>query len=981
MPDQRGPRGRAALDERHALKHLPSHARLRSLGDRTLSWLIALLLCCTMLPVAALASPHSHAPSNDAATPSTSTDTLDGTAAETLPDGDASESDASDLPGEPAGAPTESGSTGADGAASESPIPDATVVNEQGDLDKEQDQLPQETASFGRSAYAIITVTGNGDAADRPLVGARAHAVVFHITNEQSLSCTEVPDDGTFSYTWYACDERSPRDLAESDVIVGAHASSLALSEALVGKYLFVRVTASDGSTAYGPHFLDLPTGFLRGIGPVEPSEEAEPEEPEPEDPAPEIPDVPPAPSEPEEPGNGSGTDEEAVELCASVTVTGTTRHAPGTSFYYANWVPKTEFRWSSKERTTAWDAFAQLLRKNGYSFSTGYGYPSSITTPDGGYTLAMSTEGAKSYWSFRLNGETVDLMTCDYLLRDGDSIELRYIDATSTEESAAPEIFPEETTPDAPVAWGGPGSNGTGASTSLVTPTTDLSTGWTFDLSEGLPDAGWADPLIVNDRIYLATATRFCVMDRESGKLLGSTPLAGTVQSGGCQPVYVSGKVIVPLANGRLQAFSVSTMHCIWVSESLTECAASIASVAFTSSEPQSVSSLYLHEGRLYVATASTNGQGGGRLACLDVKTGALCWVRENVEAGFYWPGTAQLNGYILVGGEDGVLQAIPSDSADGEAVGAVRLADQAYGMRSAVVAQDDHAYCVTRDGVFHKVSVGEDGTLAETGRVAFAASSSSTPTVSGGSAYVGGANADGTGVLACIDTETLSCRSISGAGSASLPAEVKGTPLVSNQPTGTFVYFTCDSSASGVYLYKVGDATARVIYEPDAGMSGSLSSMVVGPDGRLYCVSTSGQLIELREQVAGSVPTPAPGTSGNGEAGRAPADTATLERMMDAMGDARSTSLNAAPQRLGTTNGIAPTTPIAPGVEEEDATETAGVRRSITSFIEDITMQAQNVSLSSWLLFASGGLAVGAVALLALVIPVRARRSRLRS
>lgn len=982
MPSPKKPRDIVALEELHGTKPVPSRVLLQSLGDRTLAWLLALLLCCTMLPLAAFASPDQDATSLRSDTP---------TATE-----DRSAPDAPDeaLPAEPdASLSTPPENTDDDDV----PSSDHEVTGPAEGTDGEENaapdldgsrpapptsQEPQEAVSFDRTYYANISFSPADESAPSDTsdlcTGATLYASVFQMMNVADGMRVPVFDDGTFSYRWYASSSRSLWGLSEKDAIAGADKSSLLLTDELIDKYLYVKVTAPDGTTTNGPRYWDWLSGILHGVGPIVAAQEdrdpadgsLKPVDP---DHTPEVPEVPETPEGSDKPGtSGEARPErpEPMESTAIITVTGTTKHRPGTSFFYSTWISSIEYRWFDGYGVSAWDAFEKTLVGQGYSYETGRHYPSSITSPDGSYALGTTVEPAPAYWAFYLNGKPTDLLSCDYHLQNGDHIELRYHD-TSSEVNDSLVVHPEEVTPDAPVIWGGVGTNGTGAATSLVTPTTDLATGWTFDLSEGIDGAGWSEPLMVNDRIYLATATRFCALDRETGQLLGSTPLAGPIDKGCCQPIYVSGKVVVPLANGQLQAFSVSTMHCIWVSESVMEGAAA---------EGQAMSSLYVHDGRIYVAT-TTEGHAvsGGRLICLDIDTGAWCWSRENAEVGYRWTGTAQLNGYILVGNDDGVLEAIAIDSQTGEAAGSLALGSRARGRSAAVVSQvaeDDHAYCITRDGVFHKVSVSDNGTLTEVGRVSFAASSTSTPTICDGTAYVGGVNADGSGVLAHIDTDTLSCNVVRGPGGSPLSAEVKGTPLVSKQPTGTFIYFTC-AGTSGVYLYKVGDAAARLIYEPSAGSADcGVSSIVAGPDGCLYFVTDRGQLIELKEQPAISVPDTTQKPTAPGPT--RPAQTDQLERMMDQMAAIERESLNASPRRIENAT-TAPTTTPADPTEEEAETETATTRRPISSFIEDLSMQAQDVALVKWVLFASGGLFVGAVVLLAIVLPFYSRRKKL--
>ena len=75
----------------------------------------------------------------------------------------------------------------------------------------------------------------------------------------------------------------------------------------------------------------------------------------------------------------------------------------------------------------------------------------------------------------------------------------------------------------------------------------------------------------------------------------------------------------------------------------------------------------------------------------------------------------------------------------------------------RSTIVAGGDgFVYAVSTDGVLHKVGVAADGTLAKAGSVSFAATSTSTPTIVGDKAYIGGSTGSKggyKGVLAVVD------------------------------------------------------------------------------------------------------------------------------------------------------------------------------------------------------------------------------------
>lgn len=571
-------------------------------------------------------------------------------------------------------------------------------------------------------------------------------------------------------------------------------------------------------------------------------------------------------------------SDPQGAPSKATVKVTGVTPHKPGEVFLDETWIPLSEFRWEKDVRVTAWDAFKALLDEAGYFYDTKGGFPYSITTSDGARTLAMSANAPWSYWAFYINGVYADTLACSYAMKPGDSIELRYVDTTGIRDSwpGAIQTYPQEETPEVQVEW-----KGFGASSSVAgaTPTSDIMADWTFVPEVGASGATWSEPVLLNGKVYMVSGDRLCAIEQATGKLIASVALAASVNKGGCRPVYTAGKIVVPLADGRLQALSATTLHCIWVSDPLPQGTIThelaLAALNYTTvratelegidarrvvsypSSHQSLSSLFVHDGYIYAGTAIADAEAtyGGCLMCVDADTGALRWKRTNDASGYYWTGAAESNGYVLACGDDGELEAIPADSKTGNPVHRLSLS---AGMRSTVVTEGDYAFCVTRDGVFHKIAVGKDGSLSEAGSVRFAATSTSTPTIANGVAYVGGALADGAGVLACIDLTTMACTTVVSADSRPLPGDVKSRPLVSRQQGATYVYFTCNHSDSAVYVLKAGSLAAQVVFRPDSGSADyCLSSLAADAHGRLYYVNDGGRLVALK---AASAPNTAP-------------------------------------------------------------------------------------------------------------------------
>lgn len=152
---------------------------------------------------------------------------------------------------------------------------------------------------------------------------------------------------------------------------------------------------------------------------------------------------------------------EEPTTLDVTVRVTGVTPHAPGASFQQVAWIPTSVYTVTSTTSISAWDIFASMLDDAGYFYNLNGGCPYSITTPDRTQTLAMSSSAPWSYWSFFVNGTYGDSLPSGYHPKDGDVIELIYIDATGM--MTKPDV---SANPDAPVAdceasWNSYGSAG----------------------------------------------------------------------------------------------------------------------------------------------------------------------------------------------------------------------------------------------------------------------------------------------------------------------------------------------------------------------------------------------------------------------------------------------------------------------------------------------------------------------------------------
>lgn len=506
----------------------------------------------------------------------------------------------------------------------------------------------------------------------------------------------------------------------------------------------------------------------------------------------------------------------------------------------------------------TAADATEALFNESGLNADYGMGsygfYLNTIASPYTGEKLGWDQETGK-YWQLFVNGTASDVGASSVMLKTGDVITWAY----SAYGSSVPEVSPVTPQPDAErpdwdSAWPGYAS---GSNTTAPTPTDEVKESWVTQIKDS---ADWAtnvsDPIYVGDYVYIAAGSKLLQLNAETGETEREGTLVAPINSI-ARMVYVDGRIIVPLSGGRLQALTADRLATLWMTPALS---------ATEQGDQQSLSTLTLGDGCVYFGTAVADWSTtyGGNFVCVDVQTGKVLWSQENSEKGYYWSGAALAGSYVVVGDDAGAV--IARDAKTGAEVSRV---DVGASVRSTVVTSDGGKtlFVVSMDGVLHRLSLSDAGILSETGKVKFAKTSTSTPTISGGKLFVGGQSEAFTqvskwvkayyGVLAVIDAESLSVSEVStidghafvgDTNGQATSAEVKSAPVVSVQNGETYVYFTANCNPGGVYRYRLGDTDASLIYTPDADHQNyCMASITVGPDGTLYYVNDSGALFAI--------------------------------------------------------------------------------------------------------------------------------------
>lgn len=582
----------------------------------------------------------------------------------------------------------------------------------------------------------------------------------------------------------------------------------------------------------------------------------------------------------------GAENPEAGRTLTVNVRVTGLDAVKDDGTREQRDWIPLTEVAVPAEEGATAWDVFAGLLDGAGYTYTLNSAGPISITTPEG-VTLDSDFNKPYRYWAFFINGEYGQgaegaATTCP--VRDGMTIELRYLDdGVTVLPQADVTVNPDAEHPHLDGQWNGFINGGSGSVTDALTPTSNGELAWaenllTHEEVEANGKLFASDPLIIDGKIYIVTASevqdpetwrpihslaRLQVVDRSTGRIEREVQLGATMDST-CRPAYADGIIVIPLSGGCLQAVSAKTLETLWIVPA--------------SSRGQSLCTLTVRDGYVYVSMFDSLQDKlavGGSVRRFNIHTGALAGEVRTDASGYYWAGGIMIGDHFVIGDDQGQVHVFTADLS--REVSSRKIADAS--IRSTLVLSEGFVYAVSQqDGMLHKLIVDNAGNVEELSTVKFADTSTSTPTISGGRAFIGGFKGDWknkNGVLAVVDLDGMSVQQVLKANGEKIPDEVKSSPLVSVQGAETYVYFTVNwaeghpsyTSGGNMYVYRLGDDEATLMFQPTPEQAQyCMASVVCDEEGNLYYTNDSGHLFKI----AGNGPAQGgDGGSGGGETG----------------------------------------------------------------------------------------------------------------
>lgn len=361
------------------------------------------------------------------------------------------------------------------------------------------------------------------------------------------------------------------------------------------------------------------------------------------------------------------------------------------------------------------------------------------------------------------------------------------------------------------------------------------------------LPSSAKTPPLIVGDKLYVASNKNIFCLDKKTGRQLKvSDDLTGEIGFGLHPMVYAKGNLFVMTGGSglvRVEAFSANTLKKLWSSEG-------VAGAVY--------SPLSYHEinGKGYLFTGTFQGTGQtGYYFCVAAENneqksaGQLMWKNEYTY-GFYWDGAYVTDNYMVFVSENSQSYFGTEENSSLYVVDPItgreidRIDSLKGNIRNTVSYDKGYIYVATMTGRLYQIAISDEGIVAKPGEEGFHYIDLDGPIrttiithhnrIYVGVGDVGGLDdPEGEYYYAVLD------------GSRPLDNNsVIYTVPVNGNPTGSPILSTAEESENGtVYLYFACNREPGGIYyiTDKAGQeSGEVKQLFVPGEGKQeYCIS----------------------------------------------------------------------------------------------------------------------------------------------
>lgn len=392
----------------------------------------------------------------------------------------------------------------------------------------------------------------------------------------------------------------------------------------------------------------------------------------------------------------------------------------------------------------------------------------------------------------------------------------------------------------------------GTGNVIQTQTPVKENETAiaWSKDFTSGWDSL--SDPIIVNDQLFVATATNSQLMKLDlNGNVISQMTLASSLGYS-VNIAYGDGMVFIPLGDGRVQAVDANTMTSLWISEAV---------------EGSLQGRFTYHNGYLYFGSYISDYvtyASNGKFYALDVKdenpastqeTKSFAWsfASKKDTGGFNWSKAVIYQNTVFFAGMDGIVYACHPTTGK-----FLNQYDTGEAISSAITLVNNQLYFTTKAGNIFCLTLNADGTFGKAVSQPLDTkpntSSTSTPTVYNGRVYVGGGYGYGSkGFISVLDSQTLETLY-----RLETSNDVQASPLVTTAYSGkTIAYFTMNNEPGGLYALaddlNTNSGTIASVYTPNGdAVNYCMSSAIADAYGNLYHTNDSGYLTKLSKTEA---------------------------------------------------------------------------------------------------------------------------------
>lgn len=272
----------------------------------------------------------------------------------------------------------------------------------------------------------------------------------------------------------------------------------------------------------------------------------------------------------------------------------------------------------------------------------------------------------------------------------------------------------------------------------------------WANKLGDGYSAGAAGSPVLVGGNLYSYAAKQIFKLDKTTGEILETKPMAASSSFAITPPAYAEGMIFVALSNGTIQAFDAETLDSLWIYH-----------------DPlggQPNCPITYRNGRIYTGFWNAEDR-KANFVCLTVTDENVNDGEEEKLAawtythnGFYWAGAYVADDFVLVTTDDGapgyltghgsVLSLNPNSGVLLDSLTATGVGD----LRSTVCydSETDAYYFTSKGGDFYRVKMNGNGTFQPNSLKALHLNngsanaktppmSTSTPVVYKGRAYIG--------------------------------------------------------------------------------------------------------------------------------------------------------------------------------------------------------------------------------------------------